>query len=425
MTSRKTLILSLDALSNVDAPIFRELEGFRYLMDNGATIQRVKSIYPSLTYPCHATLSTGRYPNEHGVVNNLKLQPEKEKMDWYWFEKDIVGDTIFRAARRAGLKTSALLWPVSASAHIDYNLAEIIPHRFYHNQMLVSLLHSTPWLAVYLDRKFGHLRKGIQQPELDEFIEACMNEILVKFHPDLMAVHYIDIDEQKHRYGTKAVEVEASIRRADQRIRNALKMIEKTSSLRHTNLIVLSDHSQIDLKKGLRVNRYLKEKGYITVNKEGVVTDFRAIMHEAGGAAFVYLKDPSEKNRRAVKMELDQFRLTYGGIEKILEPSEFIAKGADKKAQFMLEGERGCYFLQGIDGEMVDTSYPKHVATHGYDPEKEDFQAVFFAVGPDFKHIQIEEGELIHMAPTIARIMNLDLQGATGRVMEEILVRKE
>ena len=36
---------------------------FKYLLESAAVVRQVKSIYPTLTYPCHATMATGCFPS--------------------------------------------------------------------------------------------------------------------------------------------------------------------------------------------------------------------------------------------------------------------------------------------------------------------------------------------------------------------------
>ncbi|MFP3367009.1 alkaline phosphatase family protein, partial [Pseudoalteromonas sp. SIMBA_148] len=84
---------------------------FRELLGRGSYCKQVETIYPSVTYPCHATIVTGKYPNRHGVVNNTLLQPGRDSPDWHWYRKSIRGTTLYDEAKKAGMTTAALLWP--------------------------------------------------------------------------------------------------------------------------------------------------------------------------------------------------------------------------------------------------------------------------------------------------------------------------
>ena len=58
-------------------------EGFRYLIDNGAVFPRaVHQHAQTETGPGHATISTGQYPRDHGVVSNWYVEPGLPEIIW-------------------------------------------------------------------------------------------------------------------------------------------------------------------------------------------------------------------------------------------------------------------------------------------------------------------------------------------------------
>src|SRR5699024_1834811 len=151
----------LDAFGASDLAFARTLPNFKLLLERSALVEKVETVFPSLTYMCHTSIVTGMYPHKHGIVHNTKLQPKRMSPDWYWYDRDIKVPTIFDIAHEAGWKTAAFLWPVTGrSKSIDYNVTEIFPNRPWHNQTMVSLYSSTPSFIFHLNQKFGHLRKG-------------------------------------------------------------------------------------------------------------------------------------------------------------------------------------------------------------------------------------------------------------------------
>ncbi len=80
-------VISLDALGALDLKDTTDLPVLRELIKTGTHIQEVETIYPSLTYPAHTSIITGHYPATHGIINNTKVQPEKDSPDWYWYKK--------------------------------------------------------------------------------------------------------------------------------------------------------------------------------------------------------------------------------------------------------------------------------------------------------------------------------------------------
>lgn len=98
MEKRYVIVISFDAVSKEDLDFLSKLPNFSKLIKEGSLIKNVESIYPSLTYPAHATIVTGKYPKNHGVINNTILDFNSYNPDWYWYRKYIYGDTIFDLA---------------------------------------------------------------------------------------------------------------------------------------------------------------------------------------------------------------------------------------------------------------------------------------------------------------------------------------
>ena len=80
-------MLSLDAVGRRDMEFMMTLPNFSEVVKNGAFCDRVYSVYPSLTYPAHTAVVTGRMPNNSRIVSNTKLQPNRMDPDWLYKRK--------------------------------------------------------------------------------------------------------------------------------------------------------------------------------------------------------------------------------------------------------------------------------------------------------------------------------------------------
>ncbi|HYO91848.1 MAG TPA: alkaline phosphatase family protein, partial [Pyrinomonadaceae bacterium] len=105
--ARRALIISMDGL---DARYLTRRDEFglkipnlRRLMSEGASARGVVSIFPSVTYPAHATIVTGTRPIRHGIFSNDLLEPPpgtvRGSREWYWYARDIRAETLWDAAR--------------------------------------------------------------------------------------------------------------------------------------------------------------------------------------------------------------------------------------------------------------------------------------------------------------------------------------
>lgn len=426
MEQRKIWIFSLDALGNIDAQNFEDLPGFRRLMDKGAYVPAMRGVYPTLTYPSHATIITGRPPRSHRIVNNRRLEPHRQKHSWFWYEADIVGDSLIRAGLRKGRKIGAFLWPVNAGAGIDANFAEIFPTQPKEKQSLLSLKNSRLSTILPIEWRYGKERQGARQPQLDNYVEKGCKYIIDKRDPDLLFVHFLDVDSHKHLFGADSPEVKEAIRRIDGRIQSVLSWRDSRPDRDRIDLVFLSDHSQINTPNYLYPLTDFAQAGWL-VEEDQAVCSYDMVPHSAGGACYVYLQDCVLHNPDRVA-EAKNFLRDYLGNKEGLEALYFQEDlehfGADSQAFAMIEAKAGYAFSEYFAGtDRAHFEKKTHSANHGYHPDKELYDAIFFGLGPSFKegYRKDQRGSLLDIAPTLARVQNLDLRDAQGRVMEELL----
>ncbi len=176
--SKRMIVISLDAMGSIDFEAAAQLPNFKKFLRHASYSSQVSSIYPSLTYPAHVSIVTGRRPCNHGVINNTLIQPKRQSPDWCWQRKYVSGTTLYDEALKRGMKVAALLWPVTARSKITWNMPEIFANRPWTNQILTSVANGTPLYQLDLNQKFGSLRNGKHQPELDNFTDAAMTDTL-------------------------------------------------------------------------------------------------------------------------------------------------------------------------------------------------------------------------------------------------------
>lgn len=68
--TKHLIVVSFDGLSTLDFDKISRLPNFKAFIDKASICKKVYSVYPSLTYPAHTTIVTGKYPKNHGIINN-------------------------------------------------------------------------------------------------------------------------------------------------------------------------------------------------------------------------------------------------------------------------------------------------------------------------------------------------------------------
>lgn len=422
--TKRLIVISLDAVGKRDLKRMEDLPNFGRFFKRAAVCRNVESVYPSLTYPAHASIVTGCYPKNHGIVNNLRFQPGREQPDWFWQRRFVKRTTLYDEAEKRGLKTAALLWPVTGGAKISYNLPEIWANRPWQNQITVSLMNGSPEFQWDVYSRFGSMLDGVKQPALDSFVQAAFLHTLKKYQPDLSLVHFTDVDSHRHDFGVDSPEADEALLRHDSRLGEILDLLEEMGWQNDTNLVLLGDHYQKDTCKVSYPNYYLKKLGWLKA-KGNKVTSWRVVARECGGSCYIYLR--RKKDRGRVRKWLDAWERRSGSpVERIYEGKEAAAMGADPDCDFMLEAAEGWYFQNDLEKAWERAERQKdpsfHLGNHGYHPAKPGYWTFFAGAGPDFVP-GAEAGymSLIDEGPTLARLLGIELPGADGKAVLSLL----
>ena len=429
MKNKYVIVISFDAVSEEDLEFLSKQPNFSKLIKNGALIKNVESVYPSLTYPAHATIVTGKYPKNHGVINNTVLDFKNDNPDWDWYRKSIKGDTIFDLAEKSGMKTCSILWPVTARSKITYNMPEIFCTKRYDNQILKSALAGSKIYQVNMNKRFGYLRQGMDEPYLDNFATEVAKKTIRELKPNLILLHLIDSDSQKHKYGIENKEVIESLKRHDERLGEIIESLKLAGIYEDSTIIALGDHSQINVNNVIKLNSILMKNDLINVNGNKIKS-YKAIAKSCDGSSYIYLKNKNDvETRKKVRDILNELKNKYSNvIEEVYNNEEIKNLGADINASFMIEAKRGYYFIDDFLGEAIEvideSSKIKHKlrASHGYLPSRDNYKTFFIAYGKTIKKgVVLEKGKLINHGPTIAKILEIDLRDCDGIVEERIL----
>ena len=432
MSTPHLLVVSLDAVSSNDLTLLKTLPNFSKFLSQGALIERVHSISPTLTYPAHTTIVTGNYPIHHGIINNTLLEPSHSNPNWYWYAKAIKTPTLFDLAHKKGLTTCSILWPVTGCSQITYNLPEIFPTKKWHHQLIMSGLAGSLNYQLEILKKFGHLRQDTKQPYLDDFVMAATKYTLLKYKPDLICVHLTDVDTHRHYTGYSSESSIQALYRHDKRLGEIIETLKKAHLYDSTHLVLLGDHDQLPVHSFIRLNQYLLEKGFIRCNKKGRILSYDAIAKSCDGSSYIYLKDKHNlelmKQIQSLLNELQS--LPPYPIEKCLSGEEASSMGADDLCAFMLEAKEGYYFIDDLSGELIEPVHsenvgimPHHVhSAHGYLTSKADYTTFFMASGPLIKpNFILPEGELVNHAPLLAYLLGLEFKNIDGHMEWKLL----
>ena len=360
---RKLLLVSFDAVGSDELIHLREMPNFKRIFAKGSVFPGLKTVFISNTYPVHASIATGVVPGVHGLISNVMVQPEKTRPWWNYDSRLLKAKPLWDLAAAKGLKTAAVMWPVTAYAkNIRWNVPEIMT-REGESQVSANLRTGSKLIQLYSYLRHKNLLRGIEQPERDRFAAASMGDIISLGHPDLMLMHLTAYDSMCHKYGKGTPETDDALREMDM----MLGMLADRAGFSEgkTTVIVFSDHSQLNVHTAVDPNRILDVLGYLRYKEDGTVTDARAFFQNCDGSSFCFNRELDEDQLELVKNAV----LADTAVERLLSDEEMAESGYAGQAAFGVCAKRGFYF-NAVNLEK---------ATHGYPTNYPDYD-VFFAV---------------------------------------------
>lgn len=423
---RRLVVISVDAMSDVDVPFARTLPNFARIL--GGAWGSAEAIYPTVTYPNHTSQTTGRTADGHGIYANEKVSPGVRVPEWFWDARDITSPTIFDLAKQEGLTTASVGWPVTGwSPSIDIAVPEIWDRAGLEPTLAVLREASSPRGLEYVDRRAGEV-SWARKHVFGRFNTSVATDILRTDRPDVLFVHLVDVDSARHATGRFTPEVKEAFERVDGWIGEILAALEDAGIAEETNVAIVSDHGHVEVGRCFRANRLLVERGFVRLDDSGEVSSWDAWVHGCGLTGQLHLNpEADEATREKVLALVDGWvedpEVPVAAFHPLAEMREDYGYGGPFLG--VLEGTSGTNFQNLWEGRSLygrfDEDYTFLISQHGHLPEQ-DIQAVFAMTGPDIAEgVRFSRCTVPDEAVTFAHLLGLSFPEADGSVVSEML----
>ncbi len=406
-SARHVLVISVDGLGAswyMDPPANIRIPNLQRLKSEGSYAEGVEGVYPSVTYPSHTTLVTGRVPREHGVYSNLSSRVAgKNPRDWFWNASAIKVPTLWDEGQQHGLTSGAVFWPVTVGARITWNIPEVWdPAKGMTGDPLYIAKFATPGLLFEAGLELGPPKAGEDDDVTRTRLAAF---VLKKKKPNLLLLHLAALDEAEHRHGPRSAEAIATLESSDARIGELLAAVKEAGLGDSTDVFIVSDHGFLPVEREINPNVLLAKAGLLQVDANGKITGGKIATLATGGAFFIYWPD-SQNLQREVEAALKPLR-DEGVLWAVLGRTALAELGAEPAIQIALEAPSGVGFDDGAKGEVVAKRHTLG-GTHGYLPFRAGLESAFIARGPGIKKgVNLHRIRMTAIAPTILRSMGI------------------
>jgi predicted AlkP superfamily pyrophosphatase or phosphodiesterase len=407
------------------------MENLRQLKENGAYAEGVQGVFPSVTYPSHTTIMTGALPIRHGIYYNTYFEPWDTQGRWYWNNSEIKVPTLWDAVKKAGMTSAAISWPVTVGAPITYNIPETWTWPGTKNRLEMSSKLATP-PGLFEELQANATGKLSENDFNTDYLSGDENSarmtayLIRQYKPNLVAVHLACVDHMEHEQGRDGNKVRLAVAGADRAVKTILEGIEKAGIKDSTTVIILGDHGFSDIHTSLQPNIWLRDNGYTTQSQTGSKENWKAMFHQSGGAAFLYLKNKNDKETLSkVRTMLANLPAAQKKLFRIIERKELDSVGScPPEVGLALAAVKGVTF--GNTDKGKEAVRPATGGTHGYFPDFQEIQTGFIGYGAGIKKgAVLPVMGLQDMAPIVANLLGLSFEAPDGILYPGIIAGKK
>jgi len=194
-------------------------------------------------------------------------------------------------------------------------------------------------------------------------------------------------DKEGHKYGAVNKHVRKKIKQSDEYVGYLIDQIKQFNLEDSINVIILSDHGMIDVKKDGLI--FLDD--YININDDDI------IIHTYGLISQIDVLNPTKMNQ-ILSTNIDNAQMF--SRNNIPERFHYVNNNT---TDIILAANPGYYITNHKKQEKRPFDAK---GMHGYDPELKDMHAIFYAFGPSFlKGKYINSFENIHIYPLICKLL--------------------
>ena len=200
----------------------------RALAARGVRASSLIPSFPPKTFPNHYTLVTGLYPEHHGIVANVMIDPgfpERFTMsadtakDARWWG----GEPLWVTAILQGQRSASMFWPGS--------------------EVSIRGIRPTYW------RPFDDtLPNADRVRQVIDWLALPSDQ-----QPSFVTVYFSEVDTAGHKYGPDSAEVMQAAGHLDQALGDLVAGVGRLDLLDRTTFVVVSDHGMSQLSDDRRI----------------------------------------------------------------------------------------------------------------------------------------------------------------------------
>jgi predicted AlkP superfamily pyrophosphatase or phosphodiesterase len=333
--------------------------------------------FPSVTFPNHYTLATGLHPDHHGLINNFFYAPDLDRTyrigdnaavtdpDFYG------GEPIWNTAEKQGVRAASFFW-VGSEAPIQGMQPSICK----------AYDKSVPFRA-----RADSVIAWLRLPE--------------DVRPHLIMWYMEEPDGIGHTTTPDSAATLAGVEELDRVLDYFFAQARKLEHFGEIDFIVLSDHGMATYTP----DKYVNLNDYLPRDSFDYIFD--------GVPTLLYPKKTYTDSAYAILQQVPHVKAYRKGEI----PGRFVYGSNPRIGDLVVMPDIGTYL------QFRPESAPRLGGAHGYDNFAPEMEAIFYAAGPSFRHVQLPAMANVNLYLLIARLLGLQPAPNDGdpSVVEQLL----
>jgi predicted AlkP superfamily pyrophosphatase or phosphodiesterase len=349
------VLLSWDGTRS-DFPERAETVALARMQREGARATRLVPVFPSSTFPNHVSLATGTYVDRHGIIANRFKDDAGRQFDYSNDASWIEAEPLWVAAERQGVRAATYFWVGS----------------------------ETDWRGRGATYRMAPFDASVGEAAKVDQILAWL-ALPVEQRPRLVMSWWHGCDHVGHEEGPDSPNVAAQLRAQDAQLARLLAALDARGAWGHTTLIVVSDHGMAAFDSAVDAEAVLERAGV------------RARVVNGGGEAQVHLADEGQRDA------------ALAALAKVEGLAAYTPEQLPVRLRSFFPGRSGDLTLIATPPTILGRMRTARGGAHGYDPERADMGAIFFALGRGVPAgAKLDAVRAIDVAPTVAALLGID-----------------
>ena len=288
---------------------------------------RLEPVFPAVTCTVQASILSGKYPNEHGIICNGLFNRNKHEVS-FWeqanslVEAERIWDLIKK--KRPYSRTAVLFGQQTMYSNADF----VVTPRPLHmaDEMIKWCYSRPPGYYEELKSKFGEFNLAsywgpLASQESSGWIVRAALYTLEYQRPNFMFVYIPHADYSAQKFGKNSKAMQNDLKKADEFVGNIVQKVADLGIENETLFIIFSEYSFNDVKASVPLNQKLRdasllatrnihEKEYLDLEYSNA---FAMVDHQI---AHIYAKKGFEDKARKVLENVDGVDTVLTSVEK-------------------------------------------------------------------------------------------------------------